>query len=71
MYLKDSKDYSKSSINKSDGKMPVQTYVPLPGDDETPTVKIEPSSGAGLPQLGFCARLCGRYNRSFLFALGL
>lgn len=46
------------------------TYVPLPGDDETP-VTDEPLMVDLKKKPWFCARLCGNYNRSFLFALGL
>jgi len=49
----------------------VQAYIPLPGDTETPLVTVEPDTGAAQPKPWFCARLFGRYNKSFLFALGL
>lgn len=59
------------SLNQTDEKKPVQAYTPLPGDTEAPLVSVEPDLGDVRPKPSFFARLFGRYNKSFLFALGL
>jgi hypothetical protein len=58
-----------AKVNNTDDSAQPTTYVPLPGDDEkplTPEQIIKP-----VDKRCVLVRICGKYDTSFLTALGL
>jgi len=60
-------------VNNTDDSTQPTKYVPVPGDTENNKVENEVDKFAEKPadRRWFVARICGKYNQSFLFALAL